>query len=862
MSFRLLFVILLGQLPLALRAIYKPDFDGFVPGMTSGVQFKDGNILIAGLFDERLPSSNFGICNDSRLYKPGVFRNQAFVYAVEQINKNPEILQNVTLGYIFLDACASEFTALARTLYLIPDKRTEVQSCLAMTGWGSSCDGRGKARYDVAGLVGIQTSNHANLVSPVLSLFKIPHISTIATGDSFSDKEKYPYFLRTIPPDRYQVETFAAVLLHFKWTYVSAVYKQGAYGTEGMKALSAALAGKGVCFAVQQEVSPSFTAYDELVQNLLDKSAKVVILFADSSYMKKVFEAMEKRNVLQSFIFIASETYSSLLSDPEAVKIIPIGLLALSPGDKGNPPFDIYFKSLSTIDANGSYILQPYWEDEFSCSFSNLSNLCKPGLHFDRTDEKASRVIDTVSVLAYAIDYVVKQNCSGVEAKDMSKCVKGPDVLAALKAVKYHGSLGNIEFDANGDPVGVYEVKNFQMVNGVKKDVRVAMYVTKDKVLVHDANNKFEWPSNVKLVDEIPEAVCSHPCLKGQQRIQKDVQCCWDCRPCRNNERTNVNQSECVACPAFYWPNPTTLMTCDELPATHLRWSDVIVILMLSLDLVASIMTVAVVVLFTKNRQAKLIKASSIELMYMILIGVIVSLFVVISFLAVPGTFSCYFSHFGFHTTFAMCYAPLLVKTRRIFAIFDAGKKSNKPPRLISSSSQVVTTSILVVIEVIICAAVAIHDPPIPQKTMPVPTVNYVELGCHTTMLILLTPLIYNLVLVLATTAFAFKARKVPSNFNETRFITFSVYTTLVLWMAFIPTYFTSSNAGLKVIYLTIAMFINAFVIHVCLFIPKIYAVIYIEEKEMNLLQSRLGTGTGENSVNPMPPSQNQVSKF
>jgi hypothetical protein len=45
----------------------------------------------------------------------------------------------------------------------------------------------------------------------------------------------------------------------------------------------------------------------------------------------------------------------------------------------------------------------------------------------------------------------------------------------------------------------------------------------------------------------------------------------------------------------------------------------------------------------------------------------------------------------------------------------------------------------------------------------------------------------------------AFKTRTLPANFNEAKFITFSIYTTVLLWLSFFPTYFTAKSYTVQV---------------------------------------------------------------
>lgn len=54
---------------------------------------------------------------------------------------------------------------------------------------------------------------------------------------------------------------------------------------------------------------------------------------------------------------------------------------------------------------------------------------------------------------------------------------------------------------------------------------------------------------------------------------------------------------------------------------------------------------------------------------------------------------------------------------------------------------------------------------------------------------------LYNMVLITICTVYAVKTRKIPENFNESKFIGFTMYTTCIIWLAFIPIYFGTGNS-------------------------------------------------------------------
>ncbi len=67
-------------------------------------------------------------------------------------------------------------------------------------------------------------------VANLLRLFKIPQISYASTSAALSDKSRFEYFARTVPPDNFQARAMVDILQYFNWTFISTVNSEGDYG--------------------------------------------------------------------------------------------------------------------------------------------------------------------------------------------------------------------------------------------------------------------------------------------------------------------------------------------------------------------------------------------------------------------------------------------------------------------------------------------------------------------------------------------------------------------------------------------------------------------------------------------------------
>ena len=60
--------------------------------------------------------------------------------------------------------------------------------------------------------------------------FQIPQISYASTSTELSDKSRFGYFSRVVPPDNFQAQAMVDVVSSLGWKYVSTVAVEGDYG--------------------------------------------------------------------------------------------------------------------------------------------------------------------------------------------------------------------------------------------------------------------------------------------------------------------------------------------------------------------------------------------------------------------------------------------------------------------------------------------------------------------------------------------------------------------------------------------------------------------------------------------------------
>lgn len=95
---------------------------------------------------------------------------QTMIFAIEEINRNAELLSNITLGYKIYDSCSTPHQSLKAAIDLMGSEKDlwsegETQS--------QGCEGK------VPAVIGDGGSTQSLVVARFLSVFHVPQVSSI-----------------------------------------------------------------------------------------------------------------------------------------------------------------------------------------------------------------------------------------------------------------------------------------------------------------------------------------------------------------------------------------------------------------------------------------------------------------------------------------------------------------------------------------------------------------------------------------------------------------------------------------------------------------------------------------------------------
>ncbi|XP_051948597.1 extracellular calcium-sensing receptor-like [Xyrauchen texanus] len=393
------------------------------------------------------------------------------------------------------------------------------------------------------------------------------------------------------------------------------------------------------------------------------------------------------------------------------------------------------------------------------------------------------------------------------------------------------GNNYSVSFDANGDPVAIYELVNWQpQKDGSIKFVTVGLYdASQPKGQEFSLSRAVIWNDGS---EKVPASVCSASCDPGTRKAVKKGKpvCCYDCINCAEGEISNeTDSSDCHKCPPEYWPNKDN-DKCLPKPVEFLSWDEILGIILAAFSIAGSSVALIIALVFYKNRTSPIVRANNSELSFLLLFSLTLCFLCSLTFIGRPTEWSCMLRHTAFGITFVLCISCVLGKTLVVLMAFKATLPGNNVMKWFGPPQQRLTVLGFTLVQVVICVLWLKISPPFPYKNMQ----HYKEkivLECSLGSGIGFWAVLgYIGLLAFLCFVLAFLARKLPDNFNEAKFITFSMLIFSAVWITFVPAY-VSSPGKFTVAVEIFAILASSFGLIFCIFAPKCFIIIFRPEQ-------------------------------
>uniref|UniRef100_A0A8C4TG94 Extracellular calcium-sensing receptor-like n=1 Tax=Erpetoichthys calabaricus TaxID=27687 RepID=A0A8C4TG94_ERPCA len=806
--------------------------------------YKKGHIMLGGLFEISfktiIPELSFKSKPEQWKCESldfSVFQSaQTMVFAIEEINKDQTLLPNVTLGYRIFDNCVRLPVALRAAVTLVgglDEVSTEI-----------NCNGA----PPVLAIVGDPGSTHSIALSRIVGLFRMPMVSYYATCACLSNKQEYPSFFRTIPSDTFQVKAMAQIIKYFNWSWVGIIGSDDDYGQYAVRTFYEEIAKFG-CISFSETIPKvnEISKVQHIINTIKQSTAKVIIIFSPEMDVNVLVREAVRQNITGRQ-WIASEGWSTstVLASKENFRSFggTIGIAIR----RGNIPGLKEFLLQVHPDINsGKNVIQQFWEKMFECRFSeNITNSfswkeCTGEENINNTQSAYSDVSDLrASYNVYKAVYAIAH-----ALHNLNSCEKGngpfennscADIVHVqpwqlhhyLKQISFSTHSGErVAFDENGDALATYDIVNWQLNSDGNTEIKTIGVFDKasgsGKELFLKENEMFWNFASGKP----PQSVCSKSCLPGTRKATRKGEpvCCFDCIPCAEGEISGqTDADECDKCQPDSWSNPERTQ-CVPKEVEFLSHEDALGIALTAVSLSGAALSLAVLSVFIYYRETPVVKANNSELSFLLLISLILCFLCSLCFIGKPTYLTCILRHVVFGISFVLCISCILVKTIVVIMAFKATLPGKNIMKWFRSLQQRGTVFLFTLIQALICIIWVVISPPAPSRNSKYQNSKIIlecDIGSITGFSCLMGYIGF-----LASVCFvlAFLARKLPDNFNEAKFITFSMIIFCTVWLTFIPAYI--STPGKYTVAVEIfTILASSFGIITTIFFPKCYIIL------------------------------------
>ncbi|XP_078242225.1 vomeronasal type-2 receptor 26-like [Pogona vitticeps] len=797
----------------------------------------------------------------------------SFLFALRDVNQNPSLLPNLTLGYNVYDNYFDVGTTYAVTADLLATGKANIPNY--------SCG----QREDLLVLLEGQESEISKEISTLTGLYKIPQVSYSFGSHILHDKTQFPFIYQMVPKDEHQYLRIVQLLLHFRWNWVGLITPDTDDGERFIQTMTPLLLSNAICTAFSLR-TPVQKQLIEMPPDLLIKwnKARIFIYYGELRffyaaiailllYTKGMAKFPAGKVWFTTAVWDLTPNLSyDVLTSPEIYGFF--SFLIHREKRAREEDFDPFFSAT--------------WEfflSSFTCSYSKHPLSVKERLRCQEIERLGALprkwVEGTLSLDGYAIYNLAHAVARALKAALSSYGLRRMNQLGGqrlrhprlLQPWQLHPFLGNAHFyNTSMDGVFLNEKgelgAHFDAVNWMVLPKNKSFHAVKFGKVEGQASGaiKFtldpdapqwlslfsqaeDWPSHWILSpplttdsmvcscldrsclflggQSLPGSRCTESCRPGYSRVIEEGKsvCCYGCSFCAEGTiSSHEDADECTKCPEDQYPNKDHDQ-CIPKDITFLSYQEYLGIILVSFALFFSIITASVLGIFIKNQETPLVKANNRDLSYILLVSLLLSFFSSFLFIGRPRKATCLLRQTAFSIIFSIAVSSVLAKTITVVLAFLATKPGNRARRWLGKSLANAVILSCSSGQMVICSIWLGTSPPFPDADLHSQP-GEITLQCNEgSVAMFYSALGYLGFLAAVCFTVAFLARKLPGAFNEAKLITFSMLVFCSVWASFVPTYLSTRGKFMVAVQVFSILASSAGLLG-CIFIPKCYIMV------------------------------------
>ncbi|XP_032752150.1 vomeronasal type-2 receptor 116-like isoform X1 [Rattus rattus] len=762
----------------------------------------------------------------------------AMRFAIEEINSNPHLLPNTSLGFEINNVPHGQrytlvklFSSLSGSNYDIPNyiSASESNSAAVLTGpsWTIS-----------------------ECIGTLLDLYKFPQLTFGPFDSLLSEQRRFSSLYQVAPKDTFLTPGIVSLMLHFHWIWVGIFIIDDDKGAQTLSDLRNEMDKNGVCTAFVEMIpvikGSFFTKSWKNHVQILESSSNVIIIYGDSDSLLSLIVNIKQKLFTWKVWVLISQWDVSKFDDYFMIDSLH-GALIFSHHHEKIPNFTDFMQKYNPSKYPEDTYLHVLWHMYFNCSFvkkdckivhnclPNASLGFLPGNIFDMAmSEESYNVYNAVYAVAHSLHEMILNQVQFQTHEKGKKMAFFPwqlhPFLRERQLINQNGA--NEDLDCTRKSHVEYDILNFwNFPKGLGLNVKVGTFspsAPKEQKL-SVTSNMIQWATGST---EIPRSVCSESCHPGFRKTHQEgrVACCFDCIPCPENEISNeTDVDQCLKCPETHYANIEKIH-CLEKTVTFLAYDDPLGKTLCFMSLGFSSLTAAVLGVFLKNRDTPIVKANNLPLSYTLLITLTLCFLCPLLFIGRPSTASCILQQNIFGFLFTVALSTVLAKTITVVIAFKITSPGRIRRWLLISRAPNFIIPLCTLLQVFLSGIWLTTSPPFIDKDVHSEH-GHIIIICNKGSAVAFHCLLgYLGALALGSYFMAFLSRNLPDTFNEAKFLAFSMLVFCSVWVTFLPIYHSTKGKNMVAMEVFSILASSTSLLGI-IFAPKCYLILLRPER-------------------------------